>query len=98
LKITIVKGVVKDLREIIVYPIPFRSAKHTEIYFKGIGKQAEIRIFNIFGELVRRIDNVDQETTWDIRNDFGRKVSSGIYIYIITNKEGKRTGKLAIIK
>lgn len=91
---------VMEIKEFIIYPNPFKSSMgHTKIYFKGIGDKAEIRIFNVYGEQVRQINNIDKETTWDIKNDFGKEVSSGVYIFVIKDSKGKiRTGKLAIIK
>jgi len=92
--------IVGDLSNVIVYPNPFKPyLGHTEIYFKGLTEKTTIKIYNIAGELVREIENVDGETTWDARNNSGNKVASGVYIYIITNDEGnKKIGKLAIIK
>lgn len=92
--------IVGDLSNIIVYPNPFKPhLGHNEIYFKGLTTKTTIKIYNIAGELVRKIENVDGETTWDARNNSGNKVASGVYIYLITNDKGnKRTGKLAVIK
>ena len=94
--------IVGDLSNVIVYPNPFKPhLGHTEIYFKGLTTKTTIRIYNIAGELVRKIENVDgeTETTWDARNNSGNRVASGVYIYLITNDKGnKRTGKLAVIK
>lgn len=92
--------IVVDLSNIIVYPNPFKPhLGHTGIYFKGLTEKTTIKIYNIAGELVRKIENVDGETTWDARNNSGNKVASGVYIYLITNDKGnKRTGKLAVIK
>jgi len=92
--------IVGDLSNVIVYPNPFKPhLGHNEIYFKGLTEKTTIKIYNIAGELVRQIDNIDGEAVWDARNDSGNKVASGIYIYIMTNDKGnKKTGKLAIIK
>jgi len=92
--------IVGDLSNVIVYPNPFKPyLGHTEIYFKGLTEKTTIKIYNIAGELVRKIENVEGETTWDARNNSGNKVASGVYIYIITNDKGnKKIGKLAIIK
>lgn len=93
-------SVVGDLSNVIVYPNPFKPhLGHTEIYFKGLTAKTTIKIYNIAGELVRKIENVDGETRWDARNNSGNKVASGVYIYIITNDKGnKKIGKLAVIK
>ena len=37
--------------------------------------------------------------SWDLANDKGDKVASGIYVYLITDGQGnKAKGKVAVIK
>lgn len=56
------------------------------------------------GEKVSRGSNAEREEqwasmfTWDGRNDAGRQVASGVYIYIIESEKGAKTGKLAVIR
>ena len=37
--------------------------------------------------------------SWDLKNDMGDKVASGIYVYVVTDAAGdKARGKVAVIK
>lgn len=86
------------LNEVIAYPNPVSPP--TEMRFKGLqGRSGVIKIFNIAGELVKKIP-FNGDVHWDVTNEDNRTVASGIYIYlIIDNDTGeKKTGKLGVIK
>jgi len=101
-----------QLGNVAVYPNPFKPNSglgHEYITFgskHGIGrrltKYATIKIFTVSGDLVRTLEVVPEDNgqkVWDTRNDAGKEVASGIYIYLITNPEGEKCiGKLAIIR
>lgn len=67
-----------------------------------------IRIYTITGELVRTLDPTDAReymTTglatrmiWDLHNDAGREVASGVYIFHAKSATSNRTGKVAVIR
>jgi len=67
------------------YPNPFSS--ETAIPYKlNQGSDVSIKIFNILGQEVKSFKAVEQGTgkhgiTWDGRDDFGKKVSTGVYFY-----------------
>ncbi|MEW6096456.1 MAG: T9SS type A sorting domain-containing protein [bacterium] len=88
-----------------VYPNPFVPSKsgHNFITFGGIKegdrltKEVTIKIFTIAGELVHKIEssNCNGQIEWTPSSS----LSSGIYIYLITNPARERVkGKLGIIK
>jgi hypothetical protein len=84
-----------------VFPNPWRSDKHTgvNISFGGLTLNSTVKIFTVSGHEVKSLDGSSGLATWDLTNDSGSKVASGIYIYLITNSQGDQTrGKLAIIK
>jgi len=100
-----------DLNNITVYPNPYKSGDSrfgdtslgAGIVFSGLTANANVRIFNIAGELISELEETDGNGNclWDIKNKKGNKVASGIYIYYITNPEDnsqKSKGKFAIIK
>ncbi len=96
-------GALKDnLSESYIYPNPVRaSLGHDKVTFENLTNNVIIRIFKTNGDLVREINATDTTgtVTWDLTNDNGNKVASGIYIYLITNESGhKLKGKLAIIR
>jgi len=59
-----------------------------------------IRIYNLSGEQVRTLnkDASSTEITWDLKNDYGREVSSGVYFYFIENSFATKKGKIAVVK
>ncbi len=84
-----------------VYPNPFKSsAGHDRIVFMDLTEGSTIKIYTLSGKLVKKIkEQTGGMAEWNIRNKRGKKVSSGIYIYLITNKSGeKKKGKIAIVK
>ncbi|MDI6794668.1 MAG: gliding motility-associated C-terminal domain-containing protein [bacterium] len=89
-----------DLSDVVVYPNPFRPDKDGTVKFLNLTENVKIRIYNVAGELVSaRKDITTGAAGWDGRNDHGRAVVSGIYIYLITDKNGgKKTGKVALIR
>jgi len=91
----------KDLDDVWVFPNPFRQGGgDTVIKFLNLTEGTTVRIYNIAGELVKMQENITTGSfDWNTRNDFEEKVSSGVYIYIITDNESRiRKGKIAIIK
>ena len=99
-------SVSSDLKNVVVYPIPYKVGSGgrfggSGISFKNLTSPAEIRIYNIAGELVFKEKAIDSSGyyEWDITNKDGRQVASGVYVYLITNDLGqKKTGRMAIIK
>jgi len=93
--------VAANLESLIVYPNPFRPALgHTKITFAALTQEVTIRIYTLAGELVKRQD-VSGEYSWDwnVKNNDGKELARGIYIWVVTNPAGKKkTGKIAIIK
>lgn len=91
-----------NLSESYIYPQPVRtSLGHDKVTFENLTNNIIIRIFKTNGNLVREINATDTNGTiiWDLNNDSGNKVASGIYFYLITNDRGhKIKGKIAIIR
>lgn len=91
-----------DLSQIKVYPNPYREGKtsFTIITFDSLPEMAVIKIYTLGGLLVKEIKVPDGgEVVWDIKNNDGKKIASGVYIYFITDKKGnKKSGKIAIIR
>jgi hypothetical protein len=72
------------------------------IDFNNLPQQGEIDIYTIKGELVRKIifnDLIGTGTqTWDGKNDQGTDVASAVYVWMVKNDAGKKTGKLIVIR
>ena len=93
--------VAADLNTVRVFPNPWRTDRSAglPITFDGLPANSTIKIFTISGQLVRSLSASTGGIAWDLKNDSGSKVASGIYLYLITNDQNQKTrGKLAIIE
>ncbi|MCK5534212.1 T9SS type A sorting domain-containing protein, partial [bacterium] len=94
----------QKLNQVWVYPNPYKPnsfSHHTKIIFSNLTQEATIRIFNLAGEMVFKGQETDSDGKyqWPVTNNNGKKLASGIYIYLITNNQGdKKTGKIGVIK
>jgi hypothetical protein len=60
---------------------------------------SDVKIFTVSGHKIKDLDGSSGSVTWDLTNDSGNQVASGIYIYLIKDSQGNKTkGKLAIIQ
>lgn len=91
----------EDLSALRAYPNPWRSNQHSAypMTFDRLPTDgvSSVRIFTISGELVRSLAGT-ASVQWDLRNDSGERVASGIYIYLVTVNNEHRTGKIAVIR
>jgi len=84
-------------------PNPFNP--YTVITFE-LARQEAVTLF-IYDASGRRVRNLiagdvrsagDHHTTWDGRNDSGREMPSGIYLYRLTSSSGVETKKMTLAK
>jgi lipopolysaccharide export system protein LptA len=100
-----------DTFETYNYPNPFNSDTEDTIIKYSLPKDpehptvdVEIKIFNIVGELVAKIDEKNKATgyvhryVWSGTNDAGKKLASGVYIYSIKAGKYSDKKKIAIIR
>lgn len=89
-----------QIPEISIYPNPlsFSSAEGLSISQKGL-KQAELKIYNLRGQLVHKAPLGKDEHLWQGRDLKNQKVASGIY-FLSIESEGRRAihRKISIIK
>jgi len=90
------------------YPNPFDSRKTqtTLVYAMRQNADVTIKIFNVFGGLVRELSysagtagsqSGTNEVKWDGADQSGQKVSKGIYLAIIQSGGAKATLKIGVI-
>ena len=90
-----------NLSSMLVYPNPWRSDKHSAVpvVFDSLTGDSTVKIFTISGYLARSLSPTSGKATWDLKNDSGELVASGIYLYSVTDGHGdKSQGKLAVIR
>lgn len=97
----------EDIEMINVYPNPYygfheletsRSEKY--VSFNHLPAKATIRIFNLGGTMVKQIDkdDVGQFATWDLNNQYGYPVASGLYIIHVETDFGEKILKFALVQ
>jgi len=95
----------EEVEKVTVYPNPYYAFNPQEpdrfnkfVTFYHLPKKATIRIFDLAGSLVKRLDknNDDQFFKWDLKNEKGLPVASGIYFAHIemTLSDGSKVTKV----
>jgi hypothetical protein len=92
-----------DLKNIRVVPNPYfvTSSLNNRIMFINLPNQCEIKIFNVAGDLIRKLYNKGDSGVefWDLKNDQGLAVAYGLYVYVIKADNGEiYIGKCSIIR
>jgi hypothetical protein len=98
-----------DISQITVFPNPYYGVNPAElsrfvrfVTFSHLPQRAVIRIFNVGGVMVKKIDrdNASPFERWDLKNDAGLPVGSGMYIAYIEMPDlgATRIVKLAIVQ
>jgi len=96
----------ENLNTITAAPNPYRLSSAGKFRFVHLTARAEIQIYTMSGMLVRTLYHTDgtEALEWDLRNDEGGMLASGIYVYYVKSykpdEAGKFTasGKFALIK
>ncbi|MSS72036.1 MAG: hypothetical protein EXS64_11165 [Candidatus Latescibacteria bacterium] len=96
----------EDLKAIRVVPNPYYGQSAYElsslsrtVRFTRLPKQCAIKVFSLGGDLVRSFNHTDGTSleSWDLKNDFGLPVASGIYLaFIDAPGIGRQVVKIAI--
>ncbi len=90
-----------DLSNAYAFPVPFKpSLGGRSITFVNLSTEATIRIFNLNGDLVRTVHEIDGDgiARWDVTDDSGVSLSSDVFFYTIENGEQVKSGKLLVVK
>jgi len=91
------------------YPNPAKDGSTTIKYeCTYTDPEAEIRIYNLAGELVRKVEDneINRDRTdphiyrfsWECENSSGKELASGIYIYVVEVKEKGGSESKKVIK
>ena len=81
-------------KEINVFPIPYRASMDINgngISFTNLPLNSELKIFNLLGEPVFTKNVLSSYFSWKVENNAGKKISSGLYIYIVKSEKNKKS-------
>ncbi|MBX3007723.1 MAG: T9SS type A sorting domain-containing protein [Melioribacteraceae bacterium] len=88
--------------EINVYPNPFMiNGSNSIITIDGLIRDSEIKVLDVTGKLIRSLLTPGgRVATWDVKDNDGNYVNTGIYIFVIHDKEANSvaTAKVAVIR
>ncbi len=82
------------------YPNPYKASEgHRGITFTNLPGGCRIDIATISGDIVKEADGIGPDDwVWDVKNDSGTDVSSGVYLYLVEFERGSTSGKVMVIR
>ena len=96
-----------SLEDIGIVPNPYKGASDYEVSanrdlvrFTGMPEVATIQVFTISGTLVTTLekDSPERYFEWDLTNEFGRRIGSGVYlVHIDVPGVGRRVVKFGVV-
>lgn len=97
-----IKGQLADFQgedKVVAFPNPFRAGTHDKVTFAFpnsiVGAtDVTIKVYTPDGALVRELNSL----TWDTKNEQGRYVASGTYLFVVATSKGKRTGRISVLR
>jgi hypothetical protein len=84
-------------------PNPFNSTTIISFYLPEASSEVVLKVLNLYGQEVRRF-NLGQlqkgrhRITWDGKDQDGRLVSSGIYLYSLTSSSSTQVRRMVLLK
>lgn len=91
----------EGLDNVFVYPNPYRAARHGEsVTIAGLPREATLRILSPDGRFVREVDvtrNGSGGVEWNLRDQQGELVPSGIYLIRVEAPESEPVLKKAAV-
>ena len=96
-----------DVSEVSVYPNPYYGTHELEgsraekyVSFNHLPVEAKIDIYSLGGVFVRSIDKSDatQFAQWDLKNQYGYPVASGMYVARIKSGGEEKILKIALVQ
>ncbi len=89
----------QNLDLIKIYPQPV-TPQQSELIFANIPENTEISVFNLNGKRIWQTRQAPHfgGIHWNLQDQTGKRVPSGVYIYRIINQNKHKTGKLVLVR
>lgn len=95
-----VSDVTSNFGDVVVYPNPVVYSNFKgKVTIKGLAEKTNIRIVDAAGNVVHSAVARGGYYEWDLNNQKGIRVASGIYFVLMTNEDGsdKATAKIGVV-
>lgn len=84
------------------YPNPFNGSTNIKFYMNKTG-MVKVELYNLLGQKVRSLVSEIRiagfhSVSWDGKNDFGKDLVSGVYLYRMTTDNFKATKRILYLK
>jgi hypothetical protein len=98
------------INRINVFPNPYyesldmRNVNNGELTFSNLPEEVTIKIYTLSGILVKTLSEMDKETIsspfirWNLENEDGYKVGSGVYLAVVKTKYGEKILKFSVVR
>lgn len=89
-----------SLPAILPYPNPFRP-QHRVVIFDKLPRNATLRLHDADGRVVRIFhprDLTGNQAQWDGRNEQGKPVAAGVYLFSVTSGSAVQRGKVIVAR
>jgi thermitase len=91
------------LSNVYVYPNPWdirnpNYSSQKKVTISNVPSNATVKIFTLSGVWIKTLAPQNSQAIWDLTNDSGQDVASGLYIYLVTGNGNKIRGKIALIR
>ena len=85
---------------VLVFPNPVRESYTGPIAIKNVTNDADVKITDISGNLIRSLSAFGGQAVWDGKNLFGERPNTGVYLVFTSNPIGTETlvSKILFIK
>jgi hypothetical protein len=82
------------------FPVPFVANQNSGITFTGLSGAGSIKIYTISGQKVADLPVAQGQglVTWNVENNSGEDVASGVYIYLVDTDGMQTKNKLVVIR
>lgn len=82
-----------------IFPNPVRPGYSGQVGIKGVVANADIKITDVNGKLIRQIEAFGGSGSWNLRDYNNARVRSGVYLVFSSNSDGSETyvGKIAVV-
>ncbi len=90
----------EDLRNVYVFPNPYREGIHRpQVMIAGLPANATVELLSVQGSVIRVLEEQDGDggLAWDLKDEAGRVVPSGVYLVRVSAPEQKPVMRKAAI-